>query len=171
MDNIDDNEIPGLLEYISLYGITDSPVNRKAYRVAYALMTTFNEEMPENAHLHIWYGFSESLDTYIGFVGFVYGDGFVPMFTIHQAEMVTTDVLDIRCRPRCDGGDGSGCRVLIDPRPHFDAEDQKAKDIENVNERFMHCVQSWDGPVPSYEELAPFYNVRTEGEGGAEETD
>ena len=163
---MDDQDIPGLMDYIEHPSVTDSPVNRKAYRIAYAMCRQFGDEFGLQMHLMpIW---SEALERVTMWIGIVPEgtEGFVPLMMVHQTE--NQEPLDLRCSPHCEGrpGDAGECRLFeetdVSPAQH------KKPGFREVNKSFAHIVQGWDGPLPDITELSKLYDIPTEGEGDAQ---
>lgn len=160
---MDDHDIPGLMDYIQHPSVVDSPANRKAYRIAYAMAREFSNDMGVPMVLMpIW---SEKLERLIMWAGLMLPGGFVPVSMIHQTEL--QGVLDLRCSPHCEG-DGSGCALFKDVDPSPEAPQVNKPGTKEVNESFAHIVQGWDSPLPNITELSKLYDIPTEGEGDAQ---
>ena len=171
--NVEDEQIPGLIEYIESEGVVDSPVNRKTYRFAYAFMLRFNMEAPPGSEhnsggpMSIEVLWSKTISRSVAFVGILHEPGvFVPVLQVVQSELIggaAWGALDLDCSKECSDNDGV-CLIDFDhssqatPPVNEDAERFERK----VADDFAHIVESW-GETPDADKLAGLYEVPKEG--------
>lgn len=153
---MDDADVPGLIEYVSLYGVVDSPVNRKAYRVGWAMVLNYNRITdPDARYLFcirvLW---SETYQTWTAWVGYamIETEHFVPMSMVAQTELLRP--MGLQCQPEC----GDDCRVFVPTVP--DDADSPAPDPEEVKVEFDRVMgallqDSMAAPLVELEKLFP----------------
>lgn len=169
---MDDDTVPGLMDYINADGVIDSPVNRTAYRTAWFMCQMFNRQLKDDTH-GIAVVYSEVLDRHVAVIGRFLSAGFVALQMVMQEDLPMA--LDIRCVQGCEGHDGAGCTTIVRDYGGSQTDDNQPSNPETrpdsatVNRDFEHIVQSWDGDVPDMDWLSQFYPP-TEGEGGGPAT-
>lgn len=159
-DASSDAMIPGLLEYVSdEYGVVDSPVNRKAYRLAYVAVRAMEDATGFDLAFRMIY--VHELQRWAAYVcRYLPGAVFVPLWMVHQEEF--GNALRLAC--------SEGCTECAD---FMDEDARKPKpDAAEVNGAFMHSVELLkdDPAFKDVDKLAEFYIVenreeRREGDG------
>lgn len=161
-----DDDIPGLTDYLECPTVTDSPVNRQAYRFVWSTMRQYSAESGNEAGMKVV--FSETLARYIAMGGVIFNGIFIPMMFVAQSEILDAAGLDIRPAPGEPSTVSDHYGDPLKPQPTQD----KLSDTAFLNEAFMHSVESLRGD----EDLDPkkyegFYLApRQKGNGGEEDT-
>lgn len=134
---MDDDEIPGLEEFIASEGIIDSPVNRKVYRMCWLMTRTFNDAV--SGHLEIKRLYSAQLNHWLMWICWTIPSGLsVPIAMFSQEEVFIA--LKMGCGdPDCDGS----CVKSQSPVEASGVQPSQPKPlVAETNSIFTHTVES-----------------------------